>query len=435
MLFFKSSILQPFSNVNQSASFSLGFLLIFAFLFGKGISHLKLPQIAGFIIAGILCGPYILKFLSFTDVKDLQLLDGLALSLIALTAGGEMKIEKLRGSLKLISFVVIFQTIIILGGFMLFGFAARHFFSFFSDKTLLQTAVISLLLGTLATATSPSTTIAVITETRSKGKFTDLVLSAAVVKDFLIIGLFTVFLSFSKSLLDSIHAFDFGFLLHILRELGGSLIIGAIVGGGIILYLKYIKREMAVFILSVAFFTYQISQSYGYHPLIICLVAGFLVENFSPHGERLILSIEKSALPIFVVFFAISGASLNIDALRRSWVLALVCVVLRGALKFSGTFIGAKLAKEDSKFQKLSWIGFISQAGVALGMAILIERTFPEWGAEFKALVLAIIAMNQVIGPVMLQRLLFRVNEAGKRDSLGFGVRGSWEEEKIESFR
>ena len=100
MLLLKNSALLPFANSEQSTSLALGFILVFAYLVGNQIKRLSLPQITGFIIAGILCGPYILGFVSESDVKDLQLLDGLALSLIALTAGGEMKIVRLRRQLK-----------------------------------------------------------------------------------------------------------------------------------------------------------------------------------------------------------------------------------------------------------------------------------------------------------------------------------------------
>jgi len=415
MLFLKGSFLAPFSNPEQSTSISLGFILIFAFLVGKKVNRLNLPQITGFILAGIACGPYILKFLSSQDVSDLQLLDGLALSLIALTAGGEMRMNRLKGRIRVIFSILLFQTLIILGGFVVFGLLGHSLFPFFSGKTFTHVFMLSLFLGILATATSPSTTIAVITETKAKGKFTDLILSTAVVKDFLVIMLFALSLSLSKSLTSPSYAFEVGFLADILRELGGSVLIGAVLGGGIILYLKYIKREMAIFILSIAFFTYQISQNFNFHPLMICLAAGFIVENFSSQGESFILAIEKSSLPIFVVFFAISGASLNLEALRRSWFLALVLVILRAVLKFLGTCVGAKLANEELAVRRHGWAGFISQAGVALGMAIVIERTFPEWGGEFKALVLAIIAINQIIGPILLQRLLFKVDEAGKK--------------------
>ena len=412
VLLFKSSILAPFSNPDMSTSLSLGFILIFAFLIGKRAKNLKLPQITGFIVAGIVCGPYVFKFLSIEDVKNLQLLDGLALSLIALTAGGEMRLTRLKRRVKAISLILVFQTIVIITGFVIFCLLFQSLFSLFSEKTLLQVFVFSLLLGVLATATSPSTTIAVITETRARGRYADLILSTAVVKDFIVIILFAFFVSWSRFMVQPAQAFDVKFLSDILLEIGGSVLLGMGVGVGIILYLKYIKSDIAIFILGLAFFTYQISQRLGYHPLLICLVAGFLAENFSSQGEKLILAIENSSLPVYVVFFAISGASLNLEALQTSWFLALVFVVLRAGLKFSGTYIGARLAKEDKGVQRQSWAGFISQAGVALGMAIIVERTFPAWGNEFKALVLAVIAINQIIGPVLLQRLLLKAGEA-----------------------
>ncbi len=415
MLLLKTSAFFPFANPEKGTSFALGFILIFAFLFGKRINRIKLPQITGFILAGILCGPFILKFLSADQVSDLQLFDGLALSLIALTAGGEMAFGRLKAQIRSISALVIFQTLIIIPGFLVFGFLGRKFFPFFSDLTIVQTAAVSLLLGTLATATSPATTIAIITETKSKGKYTDLVLSVAVVKDFIVIVLFALFISLSKPVFSPDQGFDARFFFQILREVGGSVLLGIVVGGGIILYLRYIRREMTVFVLSVAFFTYQISHSYGYHPLLICLVAGFIVENFSPHGDRFIQAIGKTSLPVYVVFFAISGASLDLDALRSSWVLALICVFWRTVLKFFGTYAGASLAKEERGVRLYSWAGFISQAGVSLGLAILVEKTFPEWQGVFLSLVLAIIAINQIIGPVLLQKLLIRVQEVGKK--------------------
>jgi Kef-type K+ transport system membrane component KefB len=416
MLLLKNSALLPFVNADQSTSLALGFILVFAYLFGNNFKRLSLPQITGFIIAGILCGPYILNFVSESDVKDLQLLDGLALSLIALTAGGEMKIERLRVQLKTITSIVFFQTLMILAGFMILGLLAQNFIPFFGGMSLLQIFAFSLLLGTLMTPTSPATTIAVMTETRSEGKFTDLILGSAVVKDFFVIILFSFSLSFSISAIAPSHDFDFGFVLHILGDVGGSILIGIIIGGGIILYLKFIKRDVIIFILAVAFFSYQISHNYGYHPLLICLVAGFFAENFSSQGKLLISAIERSSVPIYVVFFAISGASLDLSALRQTWLLALVCVGLRGLLTFSGTFIGARLTGEVKEVQTQGWAGFLSQAGVALGMAILVQDNFPDWGSEFMALVLAIIAINQIIGPVFLQKLLVRVKEAGKKE-------------------
>lgn len=415
MLVLKSGWLAPYGDWTQSASLALGFILLFAALFGKQINRLKLPQITGFIMAGILCGPHVLRFLSITDVHGLQLFDGLALSLIALTAGGEMRIAQLRGRLRSISAVVISQTVVIMAGFLVLGWAGRSFLPFFAGRTPGQSLAYALLLGTLATATSPSTTIAVITETKAAGRCTDLILSAAVVKDFFVIMLFAFSLSLAESWAAPELGMNFGSVLMVLQDIGVSVLIGLAVGGGIILYLKFIRREMTIFILSIAFFTYQISHGFGFHPLLICLIAGFLVQNVSSQGDSLIQAIEKISLPVFVVFFAISGASLDLGALRAGWLFALVYVVWRGALKFAGTYWGARWAGESKTIQRFGWTGFISQAGVALGMAIIIEDTFPSWGGEFKVLVLSVIAVNQIIGPILLQKLLVRVDEAGKK--------------------
>lgn len=411
MLFLKSPVLQSIARPEQSTTIALGFILIFAFLFGKKTASLKLPQITGFILAGVLCGPFVFKFLSLSDVKDLQLLDGLALSLIALTAGGEMHLDRLRGRLRSISAVVIFQTSLIILGFVMFGLLFLRFFNVLPVNSFPHLLAFSLLLGTLASATSPSTTIAVITEIRAQGKNTDLVLSSAVVKDFLVIGLFAFIISVSKALVTPEMGIGISFLWNILLEVGGSLLLGAIIGTLIILYLRYVKRELAVFILSIAFLTYEISHAYGFHPLLICLLAGFIVQNFSAQGEHLITALEKVSVPVFVVFFAISGASLDLTALQQGWLLALLVFVWRGFLKFSGTYLGARISGEDAFFQKLGWSGFISQAGVALGMAIVVQESFPGWGDIFKTLVLAVIALNQVIGPILLQKFLIKSGE------------------------
>lgn len=415
MVLLKSSLLAPFALPQQSTSIALGFILIFAFLLGQKTKTLKLPQITGFMLAGILCGPYILNFLSKGDVNDLQLLDGLALSLIALTAGGEMRLEELKRNLKSISSLVISQTGLILGGFLIGGFFLKPYFPFLQGFTSIQTLSFFLLLGTLATATSPSTTIAIINESEAKGKYSDIILSVAVVKDFLVIFLFTFSLSMAKSLTSPSEGMDMSFLVRLLREVGGSVVLGLGVGVGLIVYIRFIKKETTVFILALAFFTYQVSHNFGYHPLMICLIGGFLVENFSSQGDRLIEAIERISLPVYVIFFAISGASINLGVIKTSWLLAIVLVIWRGGLKFVGTFVGAKVAKEEKGMQIESWKGFIAQAGVALGMAVIVEKTFPAWGNEFKAIVLTVIALNQIAGPILFQRLLVKMDEAGKK--------------------
>jgi Kef-type K+ transport system membrane component KefB len=318
---------------------------------------------------------------------------------------------------------VVSQTLAVIAGFVVFGILVLPLFAVVPGTSFPQILAFSLLLGTLAAATSPSTTIAVITETQSEGRNTDLVLSTAVVKDFVVIGFFAFALSVSHALVMPGEGLGTTFLWHLFMEVGGSLLLGTAIGGLIILYLRYVKRELAVFILGIAFFTYEISHAYGFHPLMICLLAGFIVQNLSSQGDSLITALEKVSTPVYVVFFAISGASLDLSALQQGWLLAVLCIVWRGALKFGGTYAGSRISGEPRLFQRLGWAGFISQAGVALGMAIEVDHAFPVWGKTFKALVLGVIALNQVIGPVLLQKFLIRSGEAGRKEPAGEWMR------------
>jgi len=415
LIYILKSIFPGPGGLNQSTSLALGFLLITAFLFGKIVKKWKLPMITGFMLMGIICGPYLLKLINFQEVKNLRLLDGLALSLIALTAGGELKLEILKQRKKAIILIIFFQALFLFFGFLIFCFLCKDFSSFFPTENLNHIFAFGLLFGVLSIATSPSTTIAIITETRAKGSLTDLVLSVTVFKDVIVIILFAISFSFSRFLISGKADFSFSYFLNLFMEIAGSLILGIIVGLIIIFYLKFVKSEITIFILSIAFFTYELSYYFELHPLLICMIAGFLTENFSSEGEKLIHTIEKSSLPIYVIFFAISGASLNLEVLKTTWIIALSMVFLRAVFKFIGTYLGAKLSGEESNIQKLSWMGFISQAGVALGLAIIIERSFPQWGAQFKTLAIAVITINQIIGPIMFQKIIFKSGEAGKK--------------------
>jgi Kef-type K+ transport system membrane component KefB len=145
------------------------------------------------------------------------------------------------------------------------------------------------------------------------------------------------------------------------------------------------------------------------------MVAGFFIENYSALGERLIRGLERSAFPVYVIFFAISGASIDLAALRASWLLALILVLVRAAAFYAGSFLAAVAVRDLRPHAHSLWSGFLAQAGVTMGIASLIERRV-EWGGEVKTIALALVAINQLIGPVVLKFLLEKKGEAGGMD-------------------
>ena len=195
-------------------------------------------------------------------------------------------------------------------------------------------------------------------------------------------------------------------------ELFGSILAGTVIGWLLGQYLKRKIPYVSVFIFGLIFFVSRFAPLIHLNILLIFIVAGFLVENLTPLGEALLSVVDRSSLIIYVLFFGVAGASLDLAALKETWFLALVLVVIRLLAIWISTYWGSVLAKAGEAVKKYSWMGFVSQAGVGLGLAIMIERTFPGWGSDFKTLILAVIAINQILGPILFKYALIQSGDA-----------------------
>jgi Kef-type K+ transport system membrane component KefB len=120
---------------------------------------------------------------------------------------------------------------------------------------------------------------------------------------------------------------------------------------------------------------------------------------------------ERVSLPIYVAFFAITGASMNMEVLRTGWLLGLVIVGSRTLMIFIGTYLSGKAAGEEPKLYKNAWLGFLTQAGVSLGLVAEVVRRFPEIGLHVQSILVAAITLNQIIGPAAFKFMLNKVGE------------------------
>ena len=399
-------------NDGNLITFAVGFLLLNGYLLGKVLLKIELPKLTGYIVAGIIFGPYILGFLTEQGVEKLRLIDDLALSIIALSAGGELRIAHIKEDYKPLIYITGIQTL----GMFLFITTLIYFmaplFPFLKQLPGVQILGISMIFGIILVTKSPSTTIAMISELRAKGKFTEIVLGITILKDVVVILFFALIFSFSKRLLAVSGTAEVDILTQLLIELFGSLVIGVAIGWILVIYLKKRIPYVSLFIFGIIFFVSKFAPLIHLNILLIFIAAGFLVENLTPLGERLLSVIDRSSLIIYVLFFAVAGASLDLKALKQTWVLALLIVMIRLIAVWASTWFGSVLADAQESVKKYSWMGFVSQAGVGLGLAILIERTFPVWGSDFKALILAAIAINQIIGPILFKYALVKSGDA-----------------------
>jgi Kef-type K+ transport system membrane component KefB len=247
----------------------------------------------------------------------------------------------------------------------------------------------------------------------SDGPFTRTVLGVVVMSDLLVIVLFAIVSSVAKSFLgsqtDALHTASM-----LAWEVLGSLGIGAIAGVILSTYLRYVKGSSWLFVLASAFLIAEVGQRIDLDPLLIALASGMLIRNATVHGKRLQDEIEASSLPVYVVFFAVTGANVHI---RELFVVGLpvVILILTRAAGFIGLgWLSTRLAGAPAMIQRNIGFGLMPQAGLALALALLFVRTFPSIGAEASALVFGGVALNELIAPVLYRYALVRSGEAGQ---------------------
>ena len=414
------------TSPSLSPTLVLGFMLLSAYLIGDMLEKLGLPRITGYIFAGLITGPYFLKFYSINDVVNLNFLNSLALAFIAFCAGGELRADNIKKKLRSILFLITGVTIIVFTGVSLTVFLLSGFIPFMSELSVNIKIAISTIFGVIAVARSPSSTIAIISETKSKGDYTDLVLSVSIATDVVIIIFFAIVLSTSSLLITPGSSFSVIFLLELLFEIVLAFVLGFLLGKLMIFLIEKIKIEFPIVITVMGFLIIKFSHllstylndmhniNLNIEPLLICIAAGYTVQNFSKHGHTFLKRMDDVSIPIYIGFFVITGASINIEVLKTGWVIGVIIVIVRTFMIYISSLISGFFAGDKPIIYKNTWLGFITQAGVSLGLLTEVGRRFPEYGTSIQTILIASITINQIFGPIALKFALKKVGETEK---------------------
>ncbi|HKJ02837.1 MAG TPA: cation:proton antiporter, partial [Longimicrobiales bacterium] len=386
----------------------LGFVLLTSSLSGVLAAEAGLPKITGYIVVGIVAGPSLLGLLPARSVTDLSLIDDFALALIAMLAGGELQVGHLKPQARSIAVTTLTVTVVVWVGMALAVLAVRPLVPFLAELSWTGAAGVALLLGVWAANSSPDLTVAVIEERAAKGPLAEVILGVTIVKDVVVIVLFTLTLTLVTPLLDPSQAFSAHALVDLAREVGGALVVGA-AGGWV--FSQYLGKEgdtprspMATFIF--AYMMVVVAAELHVELLLAGVAAGFVIENLSPAGDRMIQGIRSVAVVIFAFFFTIAGAGLDLGSVLRFGPAAVVLFLARVFLTRWGARQGLRWAGADDDIRTRVWLGLISQGGVSLGLVLLIRDAFPGVGAGVVALAMALIIGNILGGPILLGRAL-----------------------------
>ncbi len=396
------------------AALTLGLLAVAAYVAGTIARRLRLPRIVGFLVAGFIAGPAWLDVVRADDLQALDPISNGALALIAFAVGSELTLDALRGDRgrRIV-------TLRIAAGAMAVPFIAvamvtltvSAWFPLTAHQPFEDALTVALALGTLATIASPTVTWAVITDLEATGPLSRTIRDVTVVQSVAAVLLLVVVLALAAPLA-SPGAVTPGIATRTLLMFAGSVAAGAALGVAVAQYLRVIQRHLEWVLLIFAFLVSQVVRLAGLDAVLIALAAGCALRHVAPaDSERVRAELTRCALPVYVVFFALAGSNLRLEALNELWPWALLFVGLRATGLWAGLRWAGRHQAVSPDLVDYGWLGLVSQGGLAVTLAAVLRRAFPEWSVSLEALLVAMIGVHQVAGPICFQWALRRARE------------------------
>ena len=394
----------------------LGGSILLALILSRGATLLKTPLIVGYIVAGALLGPDLLGMLSDSQIASLDIVNLVVLSLIGFGIGGELKFGELRKLGKSIILIVIFEA---LGAFFLVGIASA---------LILKSVPMGMIFGSLAAATAPAGTVEVIKQYKAKGEFTTTLYAVMGLDDILALLLFTISLPISLILLTGSKTGSDVSILHALghagTEFGLSVGLGILIGFILIPIARNIhdRVSLLLFSLGIILINCGISEYFHLSPILLNMMMGIVLVNKSKLTARKIFTtLGDWTPPMYVWFFVLIGTRLNIELIMKYSLLIGIYILTRSFGKWSGTFIGSTVSKAPSKIKKFLGLALMSQAGVAVGLALAASKTLEKQGFHLEAVqIISVITATtfivMIIGPIMAKIALFKSGETNVSD-------------------
>ncbi len=379
----------------------IGIMLFAALIAGKIVKQMKLPNVTGYLVIGLLIGPNCIGILTNDLINSMGLVTDLALGFIAFSIGAEFRVSFLKkigrapiviGVLEALGAVVVVDAIMLICGF---------------DITF------SLAMGAIASATAAASTLMIVKQYKAKGPVTDTLLPVVALDDAVALIAFGLSMAVANVISSRGDAPLGKMLLDPFIELGGGLLFGAILGiimvYGVKLYTGRGNR-LALTIMMICLCV-GVSNLVGFSSLLACMMMSLIFVNRSKYRSKIYEPMDRITPPIYMMFFIISGASLDVTILASVGVVGIIYVIGRVIGKVLGAALGAKLSKAPKIVSK--WLGFtlIPQEGVAIGLATSAAATLPEYGARIQTVVLCGVVIYELVGPIITK---FALKKAGE---------------------
>jgi Kef-type K+ transport system membrane component KefB len=384
---------------------SVGLILVSALLAGHLAQLVRVPEVTGYLLVGVIIGPAAFDLVTHGNIRTLGFLSDVALGLILFNIGSIFEVENFRlvgrGVVRVTLWEASLAFVLVVGGLLVSGLAWP----------------MALLLGVVAMETAPATTLMVLNEYDARGPMTDRLKALVALNNvyvLVVFGIVTATLTLFEPSADGWLWSTYRATHGLVWTTAGSLALGALVGLMMDLLATRAKESGEAMILSIGMVLIAVGASrwLGLSPLIATLALGATIANASPQGGRLLRALGRADPPLYAAFFVLAGAELQPASLLGLGVIGVVYTVARAAGKIAGARIGLRGQEVDDTVRRQLGYCLVSSSSLAVGLTIQIRTAFPDYAATVTGIVLAAVVIFEVIGPLLTRRALFLTGEA-----------------------
>ncbi len=411
---------------------SIAVAMFAGLMMSRVVKPLKLPAVTGYLIAGLLIGPFVLGalgmdglgFTSLKKVEGLKIISEVALGFIAFDIGNEFRLSQLKAIGKKATVIAVIQA---LSATVLVDVSILILHLLMPDKI---TVPVALTLGAVATATAPAATLMVVNQYKAKGPLVDILLPIVALDDAVGLIVFAVSFGIAKSLSSGVAISIISVLINPMLEVVGSFALGTILGLIYTFVEKFFHSRSKRLSVAITFVILAVALSklemrfpgseleIGFSPLLVCMMLATIFCNICPSSEELMAKTERWTAPLFILFFVLSGAELDLSVFKSGAVVlvGVVYIIFRSAGKILGATFSSKLMKCEPTVQKYLGITLLPQAGVALGMSIQVAAELGQEGAIIRSIILFSVLIYELVGPLLTKIALTKAGEISPKE-------------------
>lgn len=384
-------------------------VLLVGVLGGKVARIFKLPNVSGYLIAGLFLGPSFFKFIGGQDVSNFSVISELALAIIAFSIGSEFVVKDM---LRLGKSIVIITLAEVIGAVFIVFTVMYYIFN--------QPFAFSVVIASMSAATAPAATLLVIKQYNAYGPLTKTILPVVALDDVFGIIVFGIAMSLAHLTSGQDSFSIFKMISEPAIEIGGSLLLGLALGIVLVLVAKKSSGRdelQAVALVAIGIAT-GLSNSLGLSPLLTNIMMGTILVNMYPKSKRVFNSVNDFSTPVYILFFTLAGASLDLSILLQVGMLGIAYVIARASGKILGAWLGAKSVKANPTVTKNLGYALLPQGGISIGLLVLVRSQLPQFSAEISTIIMFSVLIYEVTGPIFAK---LAIQKAGEINGSGKG--------------